>query len=86
MPIDKDSNANMGYAFINMTDKLYVIEFYTKFHNYKWPHACSTKICEVSFARIQGYKELCETFQKQNKNISDKLPKPIIYTLFDENI
>lgn len=54
MPIDKNSQANMGYAFINMTHPKHVVEFHNEFHKYKWPHASSTKICEVSFARIQG--------------------------------
>lgn len=54
MPIDKDSQANMGYAFINLTNFSFVVNFYNQFHRYKWPHACSNKICEVFFARIQG--------------------------------
>lgn len=86
MPIDKESQANMGYAFINMTNVEYVIEFHCTFNHYKWPHACSSKICEVTFARIQGYNCLCETFQKPNKSFNDKLPKPNIYAKYKDYI
>jgi hypothetical protein len=78
MPIDKESQANYGYAFINMTHTSFVEEFRNKFHDYKWPHACSAKICTINYARIQGYEKLCISFQNEKK-FSEKLPKPNIY-------
>lgn len=54
LPIDFDRDANVGYAFLNFVESRYIRDFYIAFHGSKWPVFNSDKVCEISYARIQG--------------------------------
>ncbi len=58
LPIDFKNKCNLGYAFINLKSKRKVKAFYQTFHDKKWRRYNSSKICQITFADIQG-KEAC---------------------------
>mmetsp|Transcript_49860 Transcript_49860/g.132405 ORF Transcript_49860/g.132405 Transcript_49860/m.132405 type:complete len:778 (-) Transcript_49860:127-2460(-) len=75
MPIDFSKQCNMGYAFINFKDPLTCRRFMRTFHGVRSKDcllSCnSPKVCEVTFARLQGLKEnVCSL---QNSPIMDQL-------------
>lgn len=58
LPIDFERDANVGYAFVNFLKSKTIRDFYLKFSGMKWSNYNSDKVCDVSYARIQG-KEAC---------------------------
>ncbi|KFK41189.1 hypothetical protein AALP_AA2G097200 [Arabis alpina] len=64
LPIDLSNKCNVGYGFVNMTTPQAVFRFYKAFHNQHWGVLNSTKICEVTYARLQGIESIKEHFKK----------------------
>jgi hypothetical protein len=58
LPIDFNSKCNVGYAFINFRLPVSAQMFIARFHGAKTknclPGFSSSKVCEVSYARVQG--------------------------------
>lgn len=58
LPIDFNSKCNVGYAFINFRVPAVAQRFMQEFHGAKTKHCLpgfsSAKICEVTYARVQG--------------------------------
>lgn len=58
LPIDFNSKCNVGYAFINFrnssTASVFTQEFHGKRTKHVLPGFSSAKVCEVSYARVQG--------------------------------
>merc|ERR1719188_418000 len=58
LPIDFNSKCNVGYAFINFRMPAVAAKFISEFHGAKTatklPGFSSAKVCEVSYARVQG--------------------------------
>jgi hypothetical protein len=72
---------NAGYAFINFRSSKLIVNFVLELENQPWHFPNSgAKVCYLSYARIQGFRSICEHFQKSNimKQIDDKV-KPIIH-------
>ena len=63
LPIDFERDANVGYAFINFADTDSLRDFFVAFHGIKWPIFNSDKVCNLSYARIQGVAACTEHFQ-----------------------
>ncbi|CAA0322202.1 unnamed protein product [Arabidopsis thaliana] len=64
LPIDFSNKSNVGYGFVNMTSPEAVWRLYKSFHNQHWRDFTTTrKICEVTYARIQGLESLREHFK-----------------------
>ncbi len=80
LPIDFNKKSNAGYAFINFKTSKSIINFFLEFEGKIWdlPN-CGNKICYLSYARIQGFKSICEHFSKSSimKQVDEKV-KPII--------
>ncbi|KAF3325000.1 Protein MEI2-like 6 [Carex littledalei] len=60
LPIDFRTHSNLGYAFVNFTSSVGAWRLFKYLHNYRWISAESNKVCQVSFARIQGLVESIE--------------------------
>lgn len=58
LPIDFNSKCNVGYAFINFKSPVVAQRFMQEFHGAKTKHCLpgfsSAKVCEVTYARVQG--------------------------------
>lgn len=62
LPIDCKLKKNYGFAFINLTSSLAVIEFYSVFNGEKWLGTNSEKICEVTYSKLQGREKMLKHF------------------------
>eukprot|EP01022_Parablepharisma_sp_SALTPOND_P017823 TRINITY_DN2895_c0_g1_i1.p1 TRINITY_DN2895_c0_g1~~TRINITY_DN2895_c0_g1_i1.p1 ORF type:complete len:392 (-),score=6.56 TRINITY_DN2895_c0_g1_i1:322-1497(-) len=56
------NKCNVGYAFINFVHPLYILRFYENMNARKWEKFNSEKICQLTYARIQGLDALLEHF------------------------
>lgn len=52
LPIDLKNNCNVGYAFINMGDPLFVVGLFADLAGQMWERFNSEKICELTYGRI----------------------------------
>ncbi|XP_078442345.1 uncharacterized protein LOC144712046 [Wolffia australiana] len=58
LPIDFETGCNLGYAFVNFTSSDGVMKLHRAFHHMKWDFLDSKKVCEVTYAKVQGLPEL----------------------------
>lgn len=79
LPIDFKNKCNVGYAFINFIDPQCIPNFHEEFHNKKWEKFNSEKVCEITYARIQGKQNLITHFQNSSLMNEDKKCRPIIF-------
>ncbi|CAN4115350.1 unnamed protein product [Withania somnifera] len=77
LPIDFGTKNNVGYAFVNLTSGCAASEIRKVLKNFKWQNVqtpmgmySSRKICEVTWARIQGKQHLIKHFS-QSKFVCD---------------
>ncbi|KAM7487230.1 hypothetical protein LguiB_024714 [Lonicera macranthoides] len=63
LPIDFINKCNVGYGFVNMTSPEATLRLYKAFHHQSWEVFNSRKICEVTYARLQGLEALKEHFK-----------------------
>jgi len=79
LPIDFKNKCNVGYAFINFINYRSIVQFYEEFNNKKWEKFNSEKVCEITYARIQGKAALIGHFQNSSlMSYEDKKCRPII--------
>ena len=64
LPTDSKNKCNLGYAFINFIEAADTVPFHKAFQGRTWDDFNSKKVCEVTFARVQGRKALLEHFHK----------------------
>lgn len=79
LPIDFKNKCNVGYAFINFTKPEHIEPFYNAFHGKKWGRFNSEKVCEITFARIQGRQQLIAHFQNSSLLLEDPKCRPVIF-------
>lgn len=82
LPMDVKQNANNGYAFVNMTNVTSVIRIYNEFNGKKWPDYNSQKICEIKYAKIQGYQNNYDKLEKDIKDLEHDA-RPWIFKTID---
>ena len=78
LPIDFKNQCNVGYAFINLTDPLWILNLYEKFNGKRWSHFNSGKICEITYARIQGKQALVAHFRHSTLMQVDESCQPLL--------
>ncbi|RIA88575.1 RNA recognition motif 2-domain-containing protein [Glomus cerebriforme] len=61
--IDFANKCNVGYAFINFVEISTVLSFAELHVGRKWTCFNSNKICELSYANVQGYPALVDKFR-----------------------
>jgi hypothetical protein len=79
LPIDFKNRCNVGYAFINFVDPISIIQFCKELNGKKWEKFNSEKVCELTFARIQGKLNLIEHFQNSSLMGEETSCRPIIF-------
>ncbi|TVU10144.1 hypothetical protein EJB05_43655, partial [Eragrostis curvula] len=62
VPFDFKTNANKGYAFVNVTSPEAAHRLWSYLHGYKWKTKQSHKTCEVDYAIVQGREALVSHF------------------------
>ncbi|XP_075495074.1 protein terminal ear1-like [Primulina tabacum] len=63
LPIDFINKCNVGYGFVNMTSPVAALRLHKAFHHQSWEVFNSRKICDVTYARLQGLEALREHFK-----------------------
>ncbi|KAJ1286716.1 hypothetical protein BS78_03G373300 [Paspalum vaginatum] len=63
LPIDFNNKCNVGYGFVNLTSPEAAVRLYKAFHKQPWEVYNSRKICQVTYARVQGLEALKEHFK-----------------------
>lgn len=76
LPIDLKNNCNVGYAFINFVDPLFIVPFYEDLNAKSWERFNSEKICEITYGRLQGKLDLVENFSHSSDT---RKVKPLVY-------
>lgn len=79
LPMDFRNRCNVGYAFINFTDRNDVVVFFSHFHGRKWNHFNSEKVCAVTYARIQGKQSLVLRYQNSSLLDREDSYKPLLF-------
>ncbi|KAJ9708733.1 hypothetical protein PVL29_000647 [Vitis rotundifolia] len=80
LPIDFNNKCNVGYGFVNMTSPQATWRLYKAFHLQSWEVFNSTKICEVTYARIQGLEALKEHFKNSKFLCDTKTYLPVVFS------
>jgi len=79
LPIDFKNKCNVGYAFVNFINYVHIVDFVEQFGNKKWDKFNSEKVCQITYARIQGKSALIAHFQNSSLMCEDKKCRPIIF-------
>lgn len=78
LPIDFKNKCNLGYAFVNFVESKGALRFYQEFHRQKWSDFNSKKVCEITYARVQGKKALAEHFKNSKFPCQNPAFLPVI--------
>lgn len=79
LPIDFKNRCNVGYAFINFNEATHIPAFCEEFNNHKWNHFNSEKVCQLTFARIQGKQSMISRFQNSSLLEKDDGYQPLLF-------
>lgn len=70
LPIDLQNRLSVGFAFINFTHPLYILDFLLEFQGTKWqdvvPDCFSSKCCQIVYANTQGMGQIKSEFKDSN--------------------
>ncbi|KAM0027026.1 putative mei2-like RNA recognition [Helianthus debilis subsp. tardiflorus] len=73
------NKCNVGYGFVNMTSPEATMRLYKAFHHQNWEVFNSKKICEVSYARLQGLGALKEHFKNSRFPCDAEEYMPVVF-------
>ncbi|KAH9606169.1 hypothetical protein KSS87_014484 [Heliosperma pusillum] len=79
LPIDFNNKCNVGYGFVNMTSPEATLRLYKAFHHQHWEVFNSRKICEVTYARVQGLEALKEHFKNSKFACENDEYMPVVF-------
>ncbi|KAD5317192.1 hypothetical protein R6Q59_032524 [Mikania micrantha] len=79
LPIDFVNKCNVGYGFVNMTSPEATMRLHKAFHHQNWEVFNSKKICEVSYARLQGLDALKEHFKNSRFPCEAEDYMPVVF-------
>ncbi|XP_076889946.1 protein terminal ear1 homolog [Bidens hawaiensis] len=79
LPIDFVNKCNVGYGFVNMTSPEATLRLHNAFHHQNWEVFNSKKICEVSYARLQGLEALKEHFRNSKFPSEAEEYMPVVF-------
>ncbi|KAM2534992.1 hypothetical protein EV2_021912 [Malus domestica] len=80
LPIDFNNKCNVGYGFVNMTSPEATWRLYKAFHHQHWEVFNSRKICEVTYARVQGLEALKEHFKNSKFPCEMEHYLPVVFS------
>ncbi|GMH27668.1 hypothetical protein Nepgr_029511 [Nepenthes gracilis] len=80
LPIDFNNKCNVGYGFVNMTSPEATLRLYKAFHKQHWEVFNSRKICEVTYARVQGLQALKDHFKNSKFACDTEEYLPVVFS------
>lgn len=79
LPIDPKNRCNCGYAFINVAHPIIILSLFMQFNGKSWRNFNSEKICQLTYARLQGKEPLLKQLEGSGvMQQSDPAKKPLI--------
>eukprot|EP00559_Dactyliosolen_fragilissimus_P006571 CAMPEP_0184863842 /NCGR_PEP_ID=MMETSP0580-20130426/12727_1 /TAXON_ID=1118495 /ORGANISM="Dactyliosolen fragilissimus" /LENGTH=1065 /DNA_ID=CAMNT_0027362409 /DNA_START=193 /DNA_END=3390 /DNA_ORIENTATION=+ len=85
LPIDFKNKCNRGYAFVNFVDYNDIVSFHKQYHGKSWKVYNSDKICDISYARIQGKSGMLKRFQNSALMDKDVEYRPLVFVSHGAN-
>ncbi|KAL3925585.1 MAG: hypothetical protein SGILL_000308 [Bacillariaceae sp.] len=79
LPIDFKNRCNRGYAFINFVDFKDILLFHRQYYGKHWRTFNSDKICDITYARIQGKAAMLKRFENSALMEKDEEYKPLVF-------
>ena len=79
LPIDFKNRCNRGYAFINFVDFKDILPFHKRYFGKHWSTFNSDKICDITYARIQGKQAMLKRFENSALMEKDEEYKPLVF-------
>jgi RNA recognition motif 2 len=79
LPIDFKNRCNRGYAFINFVDFHDILPFHRRYFGKHWSTFNSDKICDITYARIQGKAAMLKRFENSALMEKDEDYKPLVF-------
>jgi hypothetical protein len=79
LPIDFKNRCNRGYAFINFVDYHDILKFHRQYYGQHWRTFNSDKICDITYARIQGKAAMLKRFENSALMEKDEEYKPLVF-------
>jgi RNA recognition motif-containing protein len=79
LPIDFKNKCNRGYAFVNFVDYRDIVAFHRQYSGQHWRVFNSDKICEITYARIQGKAGMLKRFENSALMEKDEEYKPLVF-------
>ncbi|KAH7684932.1 Protein Mei2 essential for commitment to meiosis and related proteins protein [Dioscorea alata] len=80
LPIDFNNKCNVGYGFVNLTSPEAAWRLYKAFHMQPWEVFNSRKICQVTYARLQGLEALKDHFKNSKFACDDDEYMPVFFS------
>jgi RNA recognition motif 2 len=79
LPIDFKNRCNRGYAFINFVYYKDILSFHRRYFGKRWRTFNSDKICDITYARIQGKDAMLKRFENSALMEKDDEYKPLVF-------
>ena len=79
LPIDFKNKCNRGYAFVNFVDYRDIVAFHRQYFGQHWQVFNSDKICDITYARIQGKAGMLKRFENSVVMEKDDEYKPLVF-------
>jgi hypothetical protein len=84
LPIDFKNRCNRGYAFVNFVDYRDIIAFFDEYNGRGWKRFNSDKICDITYARIQGKAAMLKRFENSALMEKDDEYRPKVFVSHGE--
>jgi len=79
LPIDFKNKCNRGYAFVNFVDFQDIVPFYNQYNGQSWKVFNSDKICDITYARIQGKAAMLKRFEHSALLDKEDEYRPLVF-------
>lgn len=79
LPIDFKNKCNRGYAFVNFVDYRDIASFHHQYNGKHWKVFNSDKICDITYARIQGKAAMLNRFRNSTLLAQEEEYKPVSF-------
>eukprot|EP00985_Skeletonema_marinoi_P018868 scaffold10678_cov130-Skeletonema_marinoi.AAC.5 len=84
LPIDFKNKCNRGYAFVNFVDYKDIVPFFDEYNGTSWKRFNSDKICDITYARIQGKPAMLKRFENSALMAKDDEYRPMVFVSHGE--
>ena len=79
LPIDFKNRCNRGYAFVNFVEFQDIAAFHRQYNGKHWKVFNSDKICDITYARIQGKAAMLKRFQNSALMEKEDDYRPVVF-------